>query len=153
MAGLAVFALGFVVAWVAGPPFEVPPERLCGTELAERSSYATSPSAIPAGATECVVTTPDGRTLTHDYVPWTEWLRLALLAAAVAAAAGVLVGRLLGVDPEPPEGVVVALGTGVLIAGTVLLVAAAVMMGTARGPLRAAVRALRTAERQEVPGG
>jgi putative peptidoglycan lipid II flippase len=77
----------------------------------------------------------------------------ALLAAVVAAAAGVLTGRLLGVDPEPPEGVVVALGTGVLIAGTVLLVAAAVMMGTARGPLRAAVRALRTAERQEVPGG
>jgi putative peptidoglycan lipid II flippase len=65
----------------------------------------------------------------------------------------VLVGRLLGVDPGPPEGIVVALGSGVLIAGTVLAVATAVMMGTARGPLRAAVRALRTAERQEVPGG
>jgi putative peptidoglycan lipid II flippase len=77
----------------------------------------------------------------------------ALLAAVAGAGAGVLVGRLLGVDPGPPEGVVVAVGSGVLIAGTVLLVAAAVMMGTARGPLRAAVRALRTADRQEVPGG
>ncbi len=77
----------------------------------------------------------------------------ALLAAVAGAAAGVLVGRLLGVDPGPPEGVVDALVSGALIAGTVLLVTAAVMMGTARGPLRAAVRALRTAERQEVPGG
>jgi putative peptidoglycan lipid II flippase len=77
----------------------------------------------------------------------------ALLGAVAGTAGGVLVGRLLGVDPGPPEGIVVALGSGVLIAGTVLAVATAVMMGTARGPLRAAVRALRTAERQEVPGG
>jgi putative peptidoglycan lipid II flippase len=77
----------------------------------------------------------------------------ALFAAVAGAAAGVLVGRLLGVDPGPPEGVVVALASAVVIAGTVLLVAAAVMMATARGPLRAAVRALRTAERQEVSGG
>src|SRR5215207_4757481 len=73
----------------------------------------------------------------------------ALLAAAAGAAAGVFVGRLLGVDPGPPEGIVVALASGAAIAGTVLVVAAAVMMGTARGPLRAAVRALRTNERQE----
>jgi putative peptidoglycan lipid II flippase len=77
----------------------------------------------------------------------------ALLAAVAGAAAGVFVGRLLGVDPGPPEGVVVALAAGVGIAATVLVVAAAVMMGTARGPLRAAVRALRTGERQEVHGG
>jgi putative peptidoglycan lipid II flippase len=77
----------------------------------------------------------------------------AVLAAVAGAAAGVLVGRLLGVDPRPPEGIVVAVGSGVLIGATVLLVAAAVMMGTARGPLRAAVRALRAAERQEVSGG
>jgi putative peptidoglycan lipid II flippase len=77
----------------------------------------------------------------------------ALLAAAAGAAAGVLVGRLLGVDPGPPEGVVVAVGAGTAIAATVLVVAAAVMMGTARRPLRAAVRELRAAERQEVPGG
>jgi putative peptidoglycan lipid II flippase len=77
----------------------------------------------------------------------------AVAAGLLGAVAGVLVGRLLGVDPQPPEGIVVALGSGVVIAGTVLLVAGAVMMGTARGPLRAAVRALRTAERQEVSGG
>jgi putative peptidoglycan lipid II flippase len=77
----------------------------------------------------------------------------ALLAAVAGAAAGVLVGRLLGVHPGPPAGIVDALLSGVLIGATVLLVAGAVMMGTARGPLRAAVRALRTAERQEVPGG
>jgi putative peptidoglycan lipid II flippase len=42
--------------------------------------------------------------------------------------------------------------------GIVLVIALAVMMGTARGPLAAALRALRSADagapdRQEVPGG
>jgi putative peptidoglycan lipid II flippase len=77
----------------------------------------------------------------------------ALLGAAAGGGAGVLVGRLVGVDPGPPEGVVVALGAGLLVAATVLAVAAAVIMGAAGGPLGAAVEALRTAERQEVPGG
>jgi putative peptidoglycan lipid II flippase len=77
----------------------------------------------------------------------------ALLAGIAGAATGVLAARLLGVDPGPPEGIVHALGAGVLVGGTVLVVAAAVMMGAARGPLAAAVRALRSAERQEVLGG
>jgi putative peptidoglycan lipid II flippase len=77
----------------------------------------------------------------------------AVLAGVAGGAAGLLVARLLGAAPDPPAGVLAALGTGVLVGGTVLLVAAAVMMGTARGPLRVALRRLRSAERQEVLGG
>ena len=77
----------------------------------------------------------------------------ALLAAAAGAGAGVLAGRALGAAPDPPAGVLTALGTGAVVGGAVLLVAVAVMMGTARGPLAAALRALRSAERQEVRGG
>ena len=77
----------------------------------------------------------------------------AVLAGVAGGAAGLLVARLLGAAPDPPAGVLTALGSGALVGGTVLLVAAAVMMGTARGPRRAALRRLRSAERQEGLGG
>jgi putative peptidoglycan lipid II flippase len=72
----------------------------------------------------------------------------ALLAAALAAVAGVATGRALGADPVPPHGALAALGSGVLTGATALVVAAAVMMGTARGPLAAALRGLRAPDRQ-----
>ena len=56
----------------------------------------------------------------------------------------VVVARALGADPVPPGGVLAAVGVGALAGGAVLVVAAAVMMGTARRPLTAAVRGLRT---------
>lgn len=74
----------------------------------------------------------------------------ALLAAALGAAAGLFVARALGATPVPDAGLLAALGTGALAGGTVLGVAAAVMMGTARRPLLAAVRGLRT---PAAPGG
>jgi putative peptidoglycan lipid II flippase len=67
----------------------------------------------------------------------------ALLAGGLGAAAGLLVSRLLGADPVPSGGVLAAVGAGLAAASAVLAVAAAVMMGTARGPLTAAYRALR----------
>ena len=75
----------------------------------------------------------------------------ALLAAALGGAAGLFVSRALDADPVP-DGVLAAVVAGVLAGGTVLVVAAAVMMGTARGPLTAAYRALRAPTRQEVHG-
>jgi putative peptidoglycan lipid II flippase len=77
----------------------------------------------------------------------------ALGGAAVGAAAGLAVARALGADPVPASGVLAAVGAGVLVAAVVLVVAAAVMMGTARGPLTAALRALRAPDRQEVHRG
>jgi putative peptidoglycan lipid II flippase len=68
----------------------------------------------------------------------------ALLAAVLGAVAGLAVGRALGADPVPGDGVLAALGVGALAGSAVLVVAAAVMMGTARRPLLAAVRGLRT---------
>ncbi len=75
----------------------------------------------------------------------------ALLAAVLGGAAGLTVSRLFGADPVP-GGVLAAVGAGVLAGGAVLVVAGAVMMGTARGPLTAAYRALRAPARQEVHG-
>jgi putative peptidoglycan lipid II flippase len=77
----------------------------------------------------------------------------ALLGAGLAAAAGWSVSRAFGADPVPTDGVLAAVGVGALAGGAVLVVALAVMMGTARGPLGAALRELRSSGRQEVHGG
>jgi len=76
-----------------------------------------------------------------------------LVAAAAGAAAGLVVTRSLGVDPVPHSGVLAAVGVGLLVGAVVLVTAAVVLVATARQPLLAAVRGLRTAGRQEVPGG
>jgi putative peptidoglycan lipid II flippase len=75
---------------------------------------------------------------------------VALLAAALAGAAGRELARYLGADPVPDSGVLAALAVGVLVGGTVLLVALAVMMGTARAQLVGALRELRSTGEQEV---
>ncbi|RBY81452.1 virulence factor MviN [Blastococcus sp. TF02-09] len=77
----------------------------------------------------------------------------ALAAAAAGAAAGLALSRALGADPVPEQGVLVAVGVGVLAAALVLVVVLAVMMGAARGPLTAALGALRAPDRQEVHRG
>ncbi|MGY1691331.1 murein biosynthesis integral membrane protein MurJ [Geodermatophilus sp. SYSU D01105] len=76
-----------------------------------------------------------------------------LLAAGLAAAAGLAVARGLGADPVPEGGLVGVVLAGVLAAAAAVAVVGAVMMGTARRPLRAAVRGLRSSDRQEVHGG
>ncbi|MBB3084741.1 murein biosynthesis integral membrane protein MurJ [Geodermatophilus sabuli] len=77
----------------------------------------------------------------------------ALVAAVLGGAAGLLVAGALGADPVPRGGLVSVVGAGLLAAASALAVVAAVMMGTARGPLRAAVRGLRSIDPQEVRGG
>ena len=77
----------------------------------------------------------------------------ALVAAGLAAAAGLVAAGALGADPVPQGDLVATLAAGVLAAGTALVVAGAVMMVTARRPLLAAVRGLRRSDRQEVHGG
>ncbi|MCZ2828780.1 virulence factor MviN [Modestobacter sp. VKM Ac-2986] len=70
----------------------------------------------------------------------------ALGAAVLAGAAGLLTSAALGADPVPRGGVASAVGVGVVSGGVVLLVAAAVLAATARRPLTAALRGLRTPE-------
>jgi putative peptidoglycan lipid II flippase len=77
----------------------------------------------------------------------------ALLAAGAGAAAGLLTARALGADPVPAGSLPGVLSAGLLAAGAVTAVAGAVMMVTARRPLLAAVRALRTPGGTEVHGG
>ena len=80
----------------------------------------------------------------------------ALAAAVLGAAGGLAAARALGADPVPPPGALGALVAGVLAGAAVLVIAVAVMMGTARGPLAAALRGLHAPEglpdRQEVHG-
>jgi putative peptidoglycan lipid II flippase len=76
----------------------------------------------------------------------------AVLAGVLGGAAGLLTARALGADPVPDGGVLAAIGAGVVAGGVVLVVAAAVMMGIARGPLRTAVRGLRSTEGATVQG-
>jgi putative peptidoglycan lipid II flippase len=76
----------------------------------------------------------------------------ALVGAAAAAVAGLAVAGALDADPVP-AGVPAAVGAGLLVAAIALLLALAVIMGIARGPLTAAVRALRAVDRQEVSRG
>jgi putative peptidoglycan lipid II flippase len=70
----------------------------------------------------------------------------AVAAGALAAAGGLWVTRALDADPVP-DGLLSAVGAGLLGAAIVLVIALAVMMGTARRPVAAAWRALRAAER------
>jgi putative peptidoglycan lipid II flippase len=77
----------------------------------------------------------------------------ALLAGVLGAVAGLATARALGADPVPGAGVPAALGTAVVAGAVVLMVAAAVMMGTARRPLAAAVRGLRTTAGVEATRG
>ncbi len=77
----------------------------------------------------------------------------ALAAALSGAAAGLATARALGADPVPTGSLAGTVGAGLLAAAAVTAVAAAVMMGTARRPLLAAVRALRTPGGTEVHGG
>ncbi|SFO61424.1 putative peptidoglycan lipid II flippase [Geodermatophilus obscurus] len=77
----------------------------------------------------------------------------ALLAAAAGTAAGLATARALGADPVPAGSLPGAVGAGLLAAAAVTAVAGAVMMVTARRPLLAAVRALRTPGGTEVHGG
>jgi putative peptidoglycan lipid II flippase len=76
----------------------------------------------------------------------------ALLGGVLGAASGLAVAWLLGADPVPPQGVLAAVGTGLVAGGAVLVAAAAVMMATARSPLAAALQSLRAPDRQEVHG-
>ncbi|TFV85800.1 lipid II flippase MurJ [Blastococcus sp. CT_GayMR16] len=72
----------------------------------------------------------------------------ALVGSALGAAAGLLAAQALGADPVPRDGVLVAIGVGLVAAAIVLVIAAAVMMGTARAALTGAVQALRTPDEQ-----
>jgi putative peptidoglycan lipid II flippase len=77
----------------------------------------------------------------------------ALVAAAAGGAAGLGLSRALGADPVPDEGVLAAIGVGVLAGALVLVIVLAVMMVAARGPLTAALDALRAPDPQEVHRG
>jgi hypothetical protein len=82
-AAALVFVLGFLVVWLIRPIGNPCPDR---GALPQGSSTSSSPSFAPPGTRICTYMTPDGTNATFRYVPWLDWLVLALLAGLAAAA-------------------------------------------------------------------
>ena len=87
---LAVLVLiaGTCWAWLGGPPFHHGVNEVCAgfANAEEGTSAGTSLSWWPPGAIDCVITTPDGSRRESTFLPWRDYLSVALFAAAVAAA-------------------------------------------------------------------
>ena len=82
--GLIVLAAGWTYF---GLPFPQEPGDFCpGYGGEEATSYGTSYSLWPPGATDCEYTTPAGEVRHSTYVPWKEWLVIALLLWAAGLA-------------------------------------------------------------------
>jgi hypothetical protein len=84
-----VVAVGLILVavalWLELPFFSEDPLDACpGYAGLETTSYSTSSTLWPPGATECEWTTPGGDIRHSTYVPWSEWLILGLVFTAVA---------------------------------------------------------------------
>ena len=80
---LCVFGLGFALVWAGFSPIAQDPYLFCpGVPQAELTSVRVEPALWPPGTTRC-----DYGSSSRIYVPWEEWLSLALLAAGVGVAA------------------------------------------------------------------
>jgi len=82
-AAVAVLVVGFLVVWLVKPIGNPCPDL---ASLPSGSSASSSPSFSPPGSRTCTYTVPGGTQATAKHVPWLDWIVLALLAAAVAAA-------------------------------------------------------------------
>jgi len=91
---LCVFGVGFALIWAGFSPLNADPLLFCpgGLAMGETTSLSTEPALWPPGTTRCEYTTADGVSSSRIYVPWRDWLSLALFAAAVGVAAA---GRLV----------------------------------------------------------
>ncbi len=91
---LCVFVGGFALIWAGFSPLNEDPLLFCpgGLEMDERSSLSTEPALWPPGTTRCEYTTAQGVSSSRIFVPWRDWVSLALFAAAVGVAAA---GRLV----------------------------------------------------------
>lgn len=90
---LCVFGVGFALVWAGFSPLNDDPFQFCpDAPQAEGSSIRTEPALWPPGTTRC-----DYGSSSRIYVPWRDWLVLALLAAGVGAAAAKRFGHAAGV--------------------------------------------------------
>jgi hypothetical protein len=100
-----VFVLGFLVVWLIRPIGNPCPDR---GVLPKGSSKSSSPSFAPPGTRTCTYTTPEGTKARFHYVPWLDWIVLAVLAGLAVAAGGRLAARDAPREPraarQPPRG-------------------------------------------------
>ncbi len=80
---LCVFGFGFAVIWAGFSPLSEDPFLFCpGVPQVEGISVEVEPALWPPGTTRC-----DYGSSSRIFVPWRDWLSLALVAAAVGLAA------------------------------------------------------------------
>jgi hypothetical protein len=87
---LAVLALvlGTAWAWLGGIPFTREPIQVCtGYGAQEATSSHTELSFWPPGAIDCRYTRPGGATGESTFMPWMDYLSVALFAATVGLGA------------------------------------------------------------------
>jgi len=84
------FALGGAWAWNGLPPFERAATDVCPGYQAEEGTRYTTHHTWPPGAIDCTYTTPTGELRHSQFVPWREYLLLALFASAVGLGSSAL---------------------------------------------------------------
>lgn len=84
---LAIFLAGILVVWLIKPIGNACPD-LAG--LPAGSKATSAPSFSPPLTRTCTYLAAGGTRATARYVPWLDWLVLALVAGAVAGVAGVI---------------------------------------------------------------
>lgn len=95
-AAVAVFLMGVLVVWLGGPIRNACPD--VGL-LPSGSTASSSPSFAPPLTRNCTYTTPDGTEAHQRYVPFVDWLILAVLAGVVGAGIS-LFGPAARLEPE-----------------------------------------------------
>lgn len=90
-----VFVLGALVVWLVTPIGNACPDL---DRLPAGSSSSSSPSFSPPLTRRCTYTTPDATKARSRYVPWLDWLVLAVVAGIAAAGASLLGGG----SAQPP---------------------------------------------------
>ncbi|MEA2156575.1 MAG: hypothetical protein QOE11_2715 [Solirubrobacteraceae bacterium] len=79
-----VFVLGVLAVWLVAPIGNACPDV---GRLPSGSRSSSSPSLSPPLTRRCTYTTPEGTQAHARYVPWLDWIVLALLAAVVSTLA------------------------------------------------------------------
>ena len=84
-----VFVLGVLAVWIVAPIGNACPDL---DKLPQGSTSSSSPSLSPPLTRRCEYTTPEGTRAQARYVPWLDWLVLALVAGLAGGGARLVRG-------------------------------------------------------------
>jgi hypothetical protein len=98
-AAVAIFVLGALVVWLVTPIGNPCPDL---GQLPPGSTSGSAPSFTPPLTRTCTYRTPEATEARSRYVPWLDWLVLALVAGVAAAGVRVASTAGGGARPERP---------------------------------------------------